>query len=123
VRLDLLTGKDARRQQVSLQSDKSEGPTAGTHAFPAFEFLALRLTHIPGCHERLIRAYGACSVRRRARWRRDGILADTRPLAASSREAEDALPARPALRAMRQRWAELLKRRCEVDPCHPHPWR
>jgi hypothetical protein len=107
---------DARRQQVLLQSDKSEGPTAGTHVFPALDFLALLLTHIPDCHERLIRAYGAYSVRRRARWRRDGVLTNTPPLAASSREAEDALPAWPALRAMQQRWAELLKRIFEADP-------
>jgi hypothetical protein len=44
-----------------------------------------------------------------------GILADTRRAAISS-SADDATPDWPALRAMRQRWAELLKRIFEVDP-------
>jgi hypothetical protein len=58
---------DPRKQQVTLQSDKREGPTAGTHVFPALEFLARLLAHVPDPSERLTRAYGAYSVRRRAR--------------------------------------------------------
>jgi hypothetical protein len=107
---------DARKQQVTLASDKREGPTAGTHSFPALEFLAMLLAHVPDTHERLVREYGAYSTRRRARWRREGILADTRPPAALAPAAGDAPPDWPALRAMRQRWAELLKRIFEVDP-------
>ncbi len=52
----------------------------------------------------LLRHYGAYSVRRRAHWRREGILPDART------------PDWPALRALRQRWAELLQRIFEVDP-------
>jgi hypothetical protein len=62
---------DARKEQVTLRSDKRDGPTAGTHVFPALEFLARLLAHVPD-------------------W--------------------------PALQAMRQRWAVLLKRIFEVDP-------
>jgi hypothetical protein len=107
---------DARKHQVTLHSDKREGPTAGTHLFPALEFLAMLLTHVPNVHERLVREYGAYSTRRRARWRQAGILSETRPLAAISPAAGDHLPDWPALRAMRQRWAELLKRIYEIDP-------
>jgi len=107
---------DARKQQVTLQSDKREGPTAGTHVFPVLEFLAMLLAHIPDGHERLIRAYGAYSVRRRDRWRKAGILSDTRTLAEASPAPGCAPPDWPALCAMRQRWALLLKRIFVVDP-------
>ena len=109
---------EARNRLVRLVSDKRDGPTAGTHAFPALEFLARLLAHVPDSHEVLVRHYGAYSVRRRARWRRAGILtdADSRPPAVSLPAAGDAPPDWPALRAMRQRWAELLKRIFEVDP-------
>jgi hypothetical protein len=107
---------DAPKQQVTLRSDKHEGPTAGTHSFPALEFLARLLAHVPDRHEILVREYGAYSVRRRARWRRAGILTDTRPLAEITPTAGDHTPDWPALRALRQRWAELLKRIFEVDP-------
>ena len=60
--------------------------------------------------------YGAYSVRRRARWRRAGILTDTRPLAEITPPAGDHTPDWPALRALRQRWAQLVKRIFEVDP-------
>ena len=107
---------DARKQQVTLRSDKREGPSAGTHAFDALEFLALLLAHVPDFHEVLRREYGAYSVRRRARWRRAGILTDSRPLAEISPPSGDTTPDWPALRAMRQRWAALLQRIFEVDP-------
>jgi hypothetical protein len=58
---------DARKQQVTLQSDKQEGPTAGTHVFPALELLVMLLVHVPDTRERLVREYGAYSARRRAR--------------------------------------------------------
>jgi hypothetical protein len=63
----------------------------------------------------------AYSVRRRARWRRAGILTDARPLAEISPAAGDRTPDWPALRALRQRWAELLKRIFEVDPLRCPP--
>ena len=65
---------------------------------------------------RLVRAYGAYSTHRRARWRRAGILTDTRILAGVSPAPDCAPPDWQALRAMRPRWAELLKRSYEVDP-------
>ena len=103
-------------QSDKLQSDKREGPTAGTHVFPALEFLAKLLVHVPDTRERLVREYGAYSARRRARWRRAGVLTDTRTLANISPTADCATPDWPALRATRQRWAEMLKRIFEVDP-------
>ena len=106
---------DLRKQQVTLQSDKREGPTAGTHVFPALEFLAMLLSHVLDTRERLVREYGAYSTRWRARWRRAGVHTDTRTLASVSPAADCAPPDWPALRAMRQRWAELLKRIYEAD--------
>jgi hypothetical protein len=58
---------DARKQQITWHSDKRQGPTAGTHVFPALEFLALLLAHVPDVQERLVREYGAYSTRSLAR--------------------------------------------------------
>jgi hypothetical protein len=74
------------------------------------------LAHVPDAHEVLVRHYGAYSVRRRARWRRAGILTDTRPPAEILSASADPVPDWPARRALRQRWAELLQRIFEVDP-------
>jgi hypothetical protein len=101
---------------VRLASDKRDGPTAGTHDFPALEFLARLLAHVPDAHEVLVRHYGAYSVRRRARWRRAGILSHARPPHDISPVPGHPAPDWPALRARRQRWAELFKRIFEVDP-------
>jgi len=105
---------DARKRQVRLVSDKAEGPTAGTHTFEALEYLARLLTHVPDKNEVCLRYYGAYSVRRRARWRRLGILSQTRTFAEEHLGSE--LPDWPVLRARRRRWAELLQRIFEVDP-------
>jgi hypothetical protein len=43
------------KSAVRLASDKRDGPTAGTHSFPALEFLAMLLAHIPNVHEHLVR--------------------------------------------------------------------
>jgi hypothetical protein len=107
---------DAAKEQVTLLSDKREGPTAGSHTFPALEFLSMLLAHVPDRHEILVREYGAYSVRRRAHWRRAGILTDARRPAEISASAGEPTPDWPALRALRQRWAELLRRIFEVDP-------
>ena len=61
-------------------------------------------------------ASGAYSVRRRAHWRNLGILNDTRLRAELHAAGEGATPTWPALRALRRRWAELLRRIFEVDP-------
>jgi hypothetical protein len=74
------------------------------------------LAHVPDAHEVLVRHYGAYSVRRRARWRRAGILSDARPAQEISAASGDPVPDWPALRVHRQRWAELLQRIFEVDP-------
>lgn len=71
------------------------------------EYLDL-LAHVPDAPEVLVRHYGAYSVRRRARCRRAGILADTRTPAGILSASADPGPDWPALRARRQRWAELL---------------
>jgi hypothetical protein len=99
-----------------LVSDKREGPTAGTHDFPPLEFLALLLAHVPDRHEILVRYAGAYSVRRRARWRKLGILAESRLRAETPSSGRDTVPPWPALRALRRRWADLLRRIFEVDP-------
>ena len=101
---------------VRLRSDKRDGPTAGTHDFPALEFLARLLAHVPDANEVLVRHYGAYSVRRRARWRRAGILSDARPPHEITPVPGDPASDWPALRARRQRWAELLQRLFAVDP-------
>ena len=95
------------RKEVRLTSDKPDGPTAGTHTFSPLEFLALLLTHVPDYHEILVRYYGAYSVRRRAAWRRAGLLTESRPSTDSAHTAN--APTWPQLRALRQRWALLLQ--------------
>ncbi len=104
---------DARKRQVTLVSDKSEGPTSCTHTFEALGFLARLLTHVPDKNEVCVRYYGAYSVRRRAHWRSLGILSETRTFA---EEPKSELPAWSALQARRRRWAELLPRIFAVDP-------
>jgi hypothetical protein len=107
---------DARKRRVQVVSDKSEGPTAGTHEFEALEFLARLLTHVPDKNNIYVRYYGAYSVRRRARWRKEGVLRDTRNLADTDVQPRDDSTAWPQIQARRRRWAELLQRIFEVDP-------
>jgi len=107
---------DAAKKRVQLVSDKRDGPTAGTHDFEPLEFLALLLAHVPDRHEILVRYSGAYSVRRRARWRKLGILAESRLRAETPRPDQDAVPSWPALRTLRSRRAVLLRRIFEVDP-------
>jgi hypothetical protein len=109
---------DADEGVVTIASDKREGPTAGTHRFDALEFLAKLLAHVPRKREMMVRYCGAYSVRRRAAWRKSGI----RVAPASSdddgtgREPEEPMPPTPErIRAMRRRWAELLRRIWNVD--------
>jgi hypothetical protein len=71
---------------------------------------------VPDSHEILVRYSGAYSVRRRDRWCKLGILSETRLRAGRPDADEGATPAWPARRALRRRWAELLRRIFEVDP-------
>ncbi len=103
------------RHHVRIVSDKREGPTAGTHDFPPLEFLARLLMHVPDKNHIYVRYYGAYSVRRRATWRRQGILTDTRMRLAACDTQPDS-PTSPQIQARRRRWAELLQRIFEVDP-------
>ena len=105
---------DARKQRVRIVSDKSEGPTAGTHEFDALEFLARLLTHVPDKSSIYVRYYGAYSVRTRARWRKDGILPERRLPVEDA--PHDGAPTWPEMQARRRRWAELLQRIFEVEP-------
>jgi hypothetical protein len=100
---------DAEERIVRIVSDKSDGPTAGTHTFEPLEFLARLLAHVPCKSEIYVRYYGAYSVRRRAAWRERGI----RPVRRLPEEPIEPLP--EAVRARRRRWAELLRRVWDVD--------
>lgn len=128
---------DADRQQVLVNSDKSDGPTAGTHAFDPLDFLAQLTTHIPRKGEHMVRYYGAYSSRTRGEWRQrgvgpwverqsgDGDATDARgPDATVNPRGDDAEhpvepPADPpaaARAALSRRWAELLRRIFEIQP-------
>ncbi len=127
---------DATKQQVLLASDKSEGPTAGTHAFAPLDFLAQLLTHIPRQGEHLGRYYGAYASRTRGTWRRQGIgpgverqrgegdqedgsggpAPDPHGGPDNHSHAPPPDPLSPSRAALRKRWAELLRRIYEVDP-------
>jgi hypothetical protein len=77
------------------------------HRMVAVEFLARLADHIPAKGEVCTRYYGAYASRRRAWWRRRGVV-----LAGAGQEAESE-PEReaepwPALKARPGRWAELL---------------
>jgi len=76
---------------VRIASDKTEGPTAGTHSFEPLPY------------------YGAYSVRRRAAWRERGVR--------QGRQIpnEPIEPVPEAVRARRRRWAKLLRKVWDVD--------
>ena len=108
---------DAERTQVELVSDRDDGPDAGIHRFPALEFLARGVDHVPERYETRVRYYGASATRRRVGWRRRGVgLVDAPAVeAASPQPAGDW----PALRARRRRWAERLRWvfKVEIEVC------
>lgn len=78
------------------------------------EFLARLLMHIPEPRLHVIRYYGAYSSVIRARRRRQAESGDGAYRAPTTPAAEPRPD--PELRALRRRWAELLRRICEVDP-------
>ena len=90
------------------------GPRAGAAPVDAGEFVARVVMHIPEPRLHVIRYYGAYSSVIRARRRREAASDD----AVTSRPATPAaeLPADPELRALRRRWAALIRRIYEVDP-------
>ena len=107
---------DAERAEVELVSDRSDGPYAGVHWMTALEFLARWMDHVPERYEVRVRYAGAYATRRRVWWRRSGVV-----LAGAGGEppAEVAQEVSPALRARRQRRAELLRLvfKVEVEVC------
>jgi hypothetical protein len=96
---------DAEEGAVRIVSDKTEGPTAGTHSFEPLEFLARILAHVPRKSEIYVRYYGAYSVRRRAAWRQRGV----RP--GSHLPEEPVEPVLEVGRARRRRWASSTEPR------------
>jgi hypothetical protein len=78
------------------------------------DFLARVVMHIPDPRRHTIRYYGAYSSVVRARRRREAaptaaaVVAPVAPVAQA--------PSDPDMRALRRRWAELLRRIYEVDP-------
>ncbi len=86
-------------------------PTATAPADPK-DFLARVLMHIPEPHRHVIRYYGAYSSVVRARRQREAASTAAVPAAAPVTSA----PANPEMRALRRRWAQLIRRIFEVDP-------
>jgi len=95
----------------TILRDKTDGPTAGTQALDPLEFLARFLTHIPDPGQVMTRYYGWYASRTRGMRRRQ---------AAGGAEIDEPVaiadPVDWSLRAACCRWAELLRRICEVDP-------
>ena len=108
---------DADASTVHYTSDKSTGPTAGSHSFDALEFLALLVAQIPDKGQVLQRYYGYYSNRQRGA-RRAASEAATAWHTATDVGADPADPASSHLsnRQIRLRWAELLRRIYDVDP-------
>jgi hypothetical protein len=79
------------------------------------DFLARMIMHIPEPRLHVIRYYGAYSSVVRARRRREeaarGDGAECRPSPPAAEPRDD-----PELRALRRRWADLIRRIYEVDP-------
>lgn len=82
------------------------------------EFLARVVMHIPEPRRHVIRYYGAYSSVVRARRRREApATVSGQPAQASPPMARAAQsPTDPDLRALRRRWAQLIRRIYEVDP-------
>jgi hypothetical protein len=83
------------------------------HRRSALEFLARGLDSVPERYETRVRDDGAYATRRRAWWRRRGVVL----VPATEREPTSPAPREdwPALRARRRRWAELRRRVFQVE--------
>ena len=108
---------DAERAEVEMDSDRSDGPYAGTHRLAALGFVARWVDHVPDRYETRVRYFGAYATRRRVWWQRRGISLASVP-APESVPRETAADW-PALQARRRRWAELLRLvfRIEIEVC------
>jgi hypothetical protein len=105
---------DPEGDAVSFASDRTDGPTAGTHRFHALELLARLLSHVPRRNEIYVRYYGAYSVRRRAAWRKRGVRpGDDEGTTPQRLPESEAIP--ESVRARSRRWAELLRKIWDVD--------
>jgi hypothetical protein len=100
---------DEEERAVTYHSDKSTGPTAGRETTDALEFLARVTSHIPNKGQVLQRYYGWYSSRQRGRRRKANGDGGKGPLALVE-------PPPEAVREVKRRWAELLRRIFEVDP-------
>jgi hypothetical protein len=115
VALERLT-YDRAAKAVTYRSDKSEGPTAGTEAVDALEFLARVLVHIPDKGHVTTRYYGWYANRPR------GMRRQAEPVALEAPPVIVPAPRLAPTEASR-RWAALLQQIFEVDPlacptCH-----
>jgi len=107
---------DPDTSSVAYTSDKSCGPTSGTRTFDALDFLALVVAQIPDKGQVMQRYYGYYSNRQRGK-RRDAEEASTEQDSSDARGSPpDLAPAAMSNRAIRLRWADLLRRIYEVDP-------
>jgi len=92
-----------------------QAPTAAAPPDPK-DVLARVVMHIPGPHRHTVRSYGAYSSVVRARGQREAAARGATQQTDASRPPPAAPPADPERRALRRRWAELLRRIFEVDP-------
>jgi hypothetical protein len=74
--------------------------------FHALEWLARRVTHIPGRYEQIVRYYGWYSNRSRG-MRKKATTDDTIPVV---------MPNKMSTKEFRQNWARLIQKIYEVDP-------
>jgi hypothetical protein len=88
------------------------GEAAEDERIDAEEFVARVLVQIPDPRRHLVRYYGAYSNRARGQRRK----AEAQLQGNGSGEAEEPVPPSPERAALRRRWANLIRRVCEVDP-------
>jgi len=106
---------DADAATVHYRSDKHTGPTVGTHAFDALDFIGLLVAHIPNKGQVMQRYYGYYSNRQRGA-RRKAAEASAAPDRNDSGDVAPTTAGNGSHRQVRLRWAELLRRIYEVDP-------
>jgi hypothetical protein len=100
---------DDEQSAVTYHSDKPSGPTAGSETTDALEFLARLTSHIPNKGEVLQLCCGHYASRVRGMRRKASEGDEQQPPVTVEPEPE-------ALREVKKRWAELLRRIFEVDP-------